>query len=144
MAHFQAARLPIARHISNGSFALRQTINGRVFPDAPMHMVREGELIKMTFINRGEEDHPMHLHGHHFLVLGKNGNRPTGSPIWLDTVNVAPGETVEIGFRADNPGIWMDHCHNLTHTALGMVLHLAYENVTSPYLVGGAAHNHPD
>jgi FtsP/CotA-like multicopper oxidase with cupredoxin domain len=128
----------------NGSFALRQTINGQVFPDAPMHMVREGELVKMTFINRGEEDHPMHLHGHHFLVLGKNGNRPTGSPIWLDTVNVAPGETVEIGFRADNPGIWMDHCHNLTHTALGMVLHLTYENVTSPYLVGGAAHNHPD
>ncbi len=128
----------------NGSFALRQTINGQVFPDAPMHMVREGELIKMTFINRGEEDHPMHLHGHHFLVLGKNGNRPTGSPVWLDTVNVSPGDIVEIGFRADNPGIWMDHCHNLTHTVLGMVLHLTYENVTSPYLVGGAAHNHPD
>ncbi|HET9141286.1 multicopper oxidase family protein [Actinophytocola sp.] len=128
----------------NGAFALRQTINGQVFPDAPMHMVREGELIRMTFLNRGDEDHPMHIHGHHFLVLSKNGNRPSGSPIWLDTVNVRPGDRYEIGFRADNPGVWMDHCHNFLHTRLGMVLHLAYQNVSSPYQVGGTAHNHPD
>lgn len=127
----------------NGSFALRMTVNGEVFPNVPMHMVREGELIKMTFINRGQEDHPMHVHGHHVLVLSRNGERPSGSPIWLDTVNVQPGEIVEIGFVADNPGIWMDHCHNFTHTKLGMVLHLAYAGVTSPYQVGGKAGNHP-
>lgn len=128
----------------DGTFALQQTVNGLVFPDVPMQMVRQGELIRMTFVNRGEEDHPIHIHGHHFLVLGRNGERPAGSPIWLDTINVRPGEAWEIAFKADNPGIWMDHCHNFEHTQLGMVLHLAYENVTSPYLVGGNAHNHPD
>jgi FtsP/CotA-like multicopper oxidase with cupredoxin domain len=128
----------------NGEFTARMTVNGKVFPDAPMQMVREGDLVRMKLINRGDEDHPIHLHGHHFLVLSKNGNRTTGSPMWLDTVNVRPGEIWEIGFRADNPGVWMDHCHNFRHAQLGMVFHLAYENVTTPFLVGGAAGNQPE
>jgi Multicopper oxidase len=127
----------------DGAFALRQTVNGRVYPDTPMHVVSTGDLIRMRFTNRGDEHHPMHLHGHHFLVLSRNGTRPTGSPVWLDTVNVRAGEVWEIGFRADNPGVWMDHCHNFRHAALGMVLHLAYANVTTPYLVGGAPGNSP-
>ncbi|MFI8965396.1 multicopper oxidase family protein [Streptomyces sp. NPDC053493] len=128
----------------NGGFALRQTINGRVFPDAPMLMVKEGELIKVRFLNRGQEDHPMHLHGHHVLVLSHNGKALTGSPIWQDTVLVRPGEEWEVAFKADNPGIWMDHCHNFNHAQLGMVMHVAYENVTTPYQVGGKAGNRPD
>ncbi|MEU8618696.1 multicopper oxidase family protein [Streptomyces sp. NPDC048623] len=128
----------------NGSFALRQTINGRVFPDAPMLMVKEGETIRVRFLNRGQEDHPMHLHGHHVLVLSKNGKPVTGSPLWQDTVLVRPGEAWEVAFKADNPGIWMDHCHNFTHAQLGMVMHLAYENVTTPYTVGGKNANRPD
>jgi hypothetical protein len=38
----------------------------------------------------------------------------------------------------------MDHCHNLQHAADGFVLHLAYEGVTTPFRVGGPAHNHPE
>jgi FtsP/CotA-like multicopper oxidase with cupredoxin domain len=128
----------------DGKFVARMTVNGEVFPNAPMHMVKEGELIKMRFTNRGDNDHPMHVHGHHFLVLSRNGATPSGSPVWLDTVNVRPGEWFEIGFRADNPGIWMDHCHNFVHATKGMVLHLAYENVTTPFVVGGQAHNKPE
>lgn len=128
----------------NGQFTIRFTTNGKAFPDVPMQVVRQGELIRMRFVNRGGEDHPMHLHGHHFLVLTKDGKAVAGSPLWLDTVNVRPGETWEIGFRADNPGVWMDHCHNLGHARLGLVLHLAYENVTSPFQVGGAARNDPE
>jgi FtsP/CotA-like multicopper oxidase with cupredoxin domain len=41
-----------------------------------------------------------------------------------------------VAFRADNPGIWMDHCHNLNHAAAGMLMHLAYRGVTSPFHVG--------
>ena len=80
-----------------------------------MQMVREGDLVKMTFANRSFMDHPMHLHGHHVLVLSRNGEPVSGSPWWADTLNVAPGETYEVAFRADNPGLWMDHCHNLAH-----------------------------
>lgn len=128
----------------NGQFTAKFTVNGKVFPDSPMHLVREGELIRMKFVNRGDEDHPMHVHGHHFLALTKNGKALTGSPMWLDTVNVRPGEIWEIGFRADNPGVWMDHCHQLVHAKQGLVLHLSYENVMTPFQVGGQVGNHPE
>ncbi len=54
------------------------------------------------------------------------------------------GETYEIAFVADNPGIWMDHCHNLEHADDGLVAHLAYAGVTDSYEVGGPAGNDPE
>jgi FtsP/CotA-like multicopper oxidase with cupredoxin domain len=128
----------------DGQFFLRPTINGQVFPHTPMLMVRRGDLVKTTFINRGHNDHPMHLHGHHALVLSRNGQPIVGSPWWTDTLEIKPGEIFEVAFRADNPGIWMDHCHNLDHAAAGMTMHLAYEGVTTPYFVGHASGNRPE
>mgnify|MGYP003893018717 CR=1 FL=1 len=128
----------------NGRFGLLLAMNGEVFPNIPTLMVREGELVKVTFINRTAIDHPMHLHGHHMLVLSRNGKPVTGSPWWTDTLDVEPGEIYEVGFQANNPGLWMDHCHNLEHAAAGMAMHLAYEGVTTPYEVGRATNNHPE
>ena len=65
-------------------------------------------------------------------------------PLWLDTFDVGPGEVWEVALYADNPGIWMDHCHNLEHAALGMVTHLAYRDVTTPFEHGGPAGNAPN
>ncbi|WP_276357898.1 multicopper oxidase family protein [Cohnella caldifontis] len=128
----------------DGQFDFVYTINGRLFPDTPMFMVKEGELIKVTIVNRSAVDHPMHLHGHHALVLSRNGEPSDGSPWWTDTLDVLPGDTYEIAFRADNPGIWMDHCHNLTHAAAGMSMHLMYEGVSTPYTIGTATVNQPE
>jgi FtsP/CotA-like multicopper oxidase with cupredoxin domain len=128
----------------NGRFGTLRAINGAVHPNTAVQLVREGELIKLILVNRSHVDHPMHLHGHHVLVLSRNGVATKGSPIWLDTVSVLPGESWEVAFRADNPGIWMDHCHNLEHVATGMMMHLAYEGVTTPYLAGVATGNSPE
>lgn len=128
----------------NGTFNSLYTINGEVFPNTPMYMVQEGDLVKTTIYNRGEVDHPMHLHGHHMLVLSRNGEASDGSPWWSDTLDVLPGDTYEVAFVADNPGLWMDHCHNLTHAVVGMSMHLMYEGVTSPYEIGSATRNHPE
>lgn len=125
----------------NGTMTNVQTINGYVFPNTPSLMVREGDIVKMKFVNRGFIDHPMHLHGHHILVLKRNGEPVVGSPWWTDTLNVAPGETYEAAFEADNPGLWMDHCHNLDHAAAGMSMHLMYEGVYTPYEIGSATVN---
>ncbi|MBC2364810.1 multicopper oxidase domain-containing protein [Listeria booriae] len=38
-----------------------------------------------------------------------------------------------MAFKADNPGIWMDHCHNLDHATNGMMMHLQYDNVYTPF-----------
>jgi FtsP/CotA-like multicopper oxidase with cupredoxin domain len=128
----------------DGLFNGLWTINGEVFPDTSMQMVREGDLVKTTFVNRSFMDHPMHLHGHHVLILSRNGEPVKGSPWWADTLNVAPGESYEVAFRADNPGIWMDHCHNLDHAAQGMTMHLGYEGVTTPFEAGRETGNRPE
>ena len=109
-----------------------------------MFMVADGDLVHITIENTSGAVHPMHLHGHHMLVLSRDGKPVTGSPWWSDTLNVEPDETYEVAFRADNPGIWMDHCHNLSHAAAGLTMHLAYEGVTTPFVTGGATHNHPE
>jgi FtsP/CotA-like multicopper oxidase with cupredoxin domain len=120
------------------------TINGRLFPDVPMFMVREGDVVRMTISNNSGDVHPMHLHGHHAVVLSRNGVPSTGSPWWVDSLSVADGERYEIAFVADNPGIWMDHCHNLDHANDGLVAHLAYAGVSEPFRVGGRSANEPE
>ncbi|MRG60800.1 multicopper oxidase domain-containing protein, partial [Agromyces sp. CFH 90414] len=109
------------------------TVNGQVFPHIEPIEVREGDVVKLTFANRGFDVHPMHVHGHHVLVLSRDGVPATGAPLWLDTVDVRPGEVWEVALVADNPGIWMDHCHDLSHAAAGMMTTLAYEGVTTPF-----------
>jgi FtsP/CotA-like multicopper oxidase with cupredoxin domain len=128
----------------DGRPAIQYTLNGASFPHVPMLMVAEGDLVAVTYINRSGQHHPMHLHGHHMLVLSRNGHPTTGSPWWVDTLDVAPGDTYRVAFRADNPGIWMDHCHNLEHAADGMILHLGYTGVTSPFRTGPSTTNHPE
>jgi FtsP/CotA-like multicopper oxidase with cupredoxin domain len=120
------------------------TINGHLYPDVPMFMVAEGDVVRMTIRNHSGEVHPMHLHGHHAVVLSRNGVATTGSPWWVDSLNVNDGETYDIAFVADNPGIWADHCHNLNHAVKGLMVHLMYEGVTTPYLIGGPNGNQPE
>jgi len=120
------------------------TINGRMYPDVPMFVVSEGDLVRMTIENSNSDNHPMHLHGHHAVVLARNGVRATGSPLWVDSLEVDRGESYEIAFIADNPGIWMDHCHDLEHAVDGLVAHLAYTGVHTPFRIGGPPSNEPE
>ena len=120
------------------------TVNGGLFPDVPMFHVAEGDVVRMTISNDSGEVHPMHLHGHHAVVLSRNGEEATGSPWWVDSLDVDDGDSYEIAFLADNPGIWMDHCHNLEHAKDGLVAHLAYAGVTEPFRVGGRTENAPE
>ncbi|NUR49950.1 MAG: multicopper oxidase family protein, partial [Hamadaea sp.] len=102
------------------------TVNGAADPDIPPQIVHLGDTVKFTIVNRSLVVHPWHLHGHHVLVLSRNGKAATGSPLWLDSFDVRPGEVWEVTFKADNPGMWANHCHNLAHAEQGMLLHLMY------------------
>jgi FtsP/CotA-like multicopper oxidase with cupredoxin domain len=127
-----------------GKPGLWWTINGHLFPHVPMFVVQEGDVVKVRISNSSGDVHPMHLHGHHAVVLARNGVRASGSPWWFDSLDVGDGETYDVAFVADNPGIWMDHCHNLTHAQQGLVTHLMYAGVTEPYRVGGSSDNEPE
>ncbi|MEV0968450.1 multicopper oxidase family protein [Microtetraspora glauca] len=120
---------------------LGYTVNGKAWPHIPTPVVREGETIRITVVNRSGDTHPMHPHGHHVQVLSRNGVPANG--LRMDTFDVEPGEVWEVVLVADNPGLWMSHCHDLAHAVQGMEFHLAYENITTPFDVGGPAENHP-
>jgi FtsP/CotA-like multicopper oxidase with cupredoxin domain len=120
------------------------SINRHLYPNVPMFVVREGDVVLVHVDNHSSEVHPMHLHGHHMVVLARDGVAATGSPWWVDSLNVAANESYNVAFVADNPGIWMDHCHNLKHAADGMVAHLMYEGFDTPYRIAGPADNRPE
>ncbi|NQU71471.1 MAG: multicopper oxidase domain-containing protein, partial [Rhodospirillales bacterium] len=86
----------------------------------PMLTLTRGASYILAMNNDTAWHHPIHLHGHSFRVIARNG-KPTRHREWRDTVLMAPGEKVEIAFVADNPGDWLFHCHILEHMAGGMV-----------------------
>jgi FtsP/CotA-like multicopper oxidase with cupredoxin domain len=83
-------------------------------------VLRKGESYILSLRNDTAWHHPMHLHGHAFRVIARNG-QPTLRREWQDTVLIAPRESADIAFVADNPGDWMFHCHILEHQAGGMM-----------------------
>jgi FtsP/CotA-like multicopper oxidase with cupredoxin domain len=89
----------------------------------PLEVVA-GQRVELELMNHSMMAHPMHLHGHHFQVVGINGKRLNGAV--RDTVLVPSMGTVVIAFDADNPGRWLHHCHNLYHMATGMMSELVY------------------
>lgn len=97
----------------------RWTINGATFGKADPLLVRQGERVRLEFINRTTMFHPMHVHGHTFAVAG-TGTRK-------DTVIVLPNKSVSVDLDATNPGQWMMHCHNIYHAETGMMINLAYQ-----------------
>ncbi|QYR22360.1 multicopper oxidase family protein [Paenibacillus sp. sptzw28] len=120
------------------------TINGKTGHHIPPLMVKEGEWIKVRLKHELGSEHPMHLHGHLFKVLTKSGKPLTGSPIYADSILLFKGDEYEIAFHANNPGLWMTHCHNLGHAAAGMTMMVNYEGVYTPYRVGTKSGNIPD
>ncbi|QKV95320.1 multicopper oxidase family protein [Streptomyces sp. NA02950] len=95
------------------------SINGKRYDPAQRYPVREGERVRMTFINSTPMWHPFHLHGHTF-ALPDGGARK-------DTAILLPHTRVSVDFDADNPGLWMVHCHNVYHSESGMMTVLGYQ-----------------
>ncbi|RYZ47636.1 MAG: hypothetical protein EOP07_26700, partial [Proteobacteria bacterium] len=83
-------------------------------------------VIRFTLVNETMMHHPMHLHGHFFRVANKNADY---SPM-KHTVDVGPHMSRTIEFKADEPGEWMLHCHNLYHMKTGMARVVKYSTYT--------------
>ena len=92
------------------------TINGKSFPATEAIDVQEGQLVRIRFLNPSQTVHPMHLHGMDMAVIAKDGEA-LAAPQRLNVVDIAPGDTYDVVFRADNPGTWLLHCHDLHHAS---------------------------
>ncbi len=87
---------------------------------APLLTLELGRSYVLNLRNETAWWHPMHLHGHSFRVLTRNG-LPVPHHQWGDTVLMPPKDTVDIAFVADNPGDWMLHCHVTDHQVAGLM-----------------------
>jgi len=100
------------------------TFNGLSAPSVTPLVVRLGSRVRLRFVNLGMDHHPIHLHGHQFVITGTEGGRAPEST-WYPTntvlVGVAQAKVVE--FEAKYPGDWMIHCH-LPHHMMNSMMDL--------------------
>jgi FtsP/CotA-like multicopper oxidase with cupredoxin domain len=123
---------------------LIHTINGKAAPMGTVYLVRTGQVVRLHIVNQTDEFHVMHLHGHVLSVLARDGQVIGGSPVHLDSLLVGPHETWDVAFLADNPGLWMFHCHVLLHAAMGMSAMISYQGITTPFDIGQPFGNEPE
>ncbi|KIX04681.1 uncharacterized protein Z518_05551 [Rhinocladiella mackenziei CBS 650.93] len=97
-------------------------------------VLERNDVVELVLYNRHMLRHPFHLHGHHFQAIYRSeeyGGRYEDSgvteanlpqkPIRRDTLVLPPGGSMVIRFRADNPGVWLFHCHMEWHVHTGLV-----------------------
>jgi suppressor of ftsI len=106
-------------------------INGEKFaPDAaPMVRAKVGTYQHWRVVNASGELHPMHIHQVHFLAYAEN-DKPIADPLWLDTVNVPYGGSVDVIMDFTDPvirGMSVFHCHLLNHEDKGMMAKILFE-----------------
>tara|TARA_R110000823_G_scaffold311718_2_gene437766 strand:- start:178465 stop:180744 length:2280 start_codon:yes stop_codon:yes gene_type:complete len=104
------------------------SMNGVPLSETDNIKIKGNEVTRITLNNLTMMHHPMHLHGHFFRVINKNGEY---SPL-KHTVNVPPMEAVTIEFYGDAYGDWFFHCHVLYHMMGGMARIFSYETPRDP------------
>ncbi|KAK9717745.1 ferroxidase fet3 [Basidiobolus ranarum] len=95
-------------------------------------VIEHNQMIELVINNWDGDEHPFHLHGHQFQVMGRsaagagaydyttNPVKEQTNPVRRDTVQVPGGGYVVFRFRDDNPGIWPFHCHIEWHFEAGL------------------------
>jgi hypothetical protein len=111
---------------TTGEFNTNPIIYGQVNP----FIINHGDIVQIVVNNIDAASHPFHLHGHHFQVLDRprsnTGNWPgrdvnyASNPPMRDTVAVMANSYAVLRFKADNPGVWLFHCHIEWHVEMGL------------------------
>ncbi|MEO7813662.1 MAG: copper oxidase [Usitatibacter sp.] len=97
------------------------TFNSRVFPGIDPLVCRLGDRVRIRVGNLTMTNHPIHLHGHEFVVSGTDGGWVPPGARWPEvTTDVAVGQMRAIEFEATEPGDWAFHCHKSHHTMNAM------------------------
>ncbi len=97
------------------------TFNSRVFPGIDPMVVRQGDRVRIRIGNLTMTNHPIHIHGHEFVVTGTDGGWTPPASRWPEvTTDVAVGQMRAIEFDATDAGDWAFHCHKSHHTMNAM------------------------
>ncbi|CAG8627828.1 18064_t:CDS:2 [Acaulospora morrowiae] len=89
------------------------------------------EPVEILLINAENRSHPFHLHGHTFWIVARGSkdninsiNYNFNNPPFRDTATIDPLSYLAIRYYANNPGVWLIHCHIQWHFEMGMVAQL--------------------
>ncbi|KAJ2690646.1 ferroxidase fet3 [Coemansia spiralis] len=104
-------------------------------PQTHAIVLKHLEYIELVIKNPSILLHPMHPHDHAFQIIEYdsivNQSEPVlrystkcNAPMQRDTFVVPVNHYVKLRFRADNPGVWLLHCHMDVHFGMGMALTL--------------------
>ena len=97
------------------------TFNSRAFPGTDPMVARLGERVRVRVGNLTMTNHPIHLHGHEFVVVGTDGGWTQPGSRWPEvTTDIAVGQMRAIEFTASAEGDWAFHCHKSHHTMNAM------------------------
>jgi len=97
------------------------TFNSRVFPGIDTMNVRQGDRVRIRAGNLTMTNHPLHLHGHEFVVTGTDGGWTPPASRWPEvTADIAVGQMRALEFDATDLGDWAFHCHKSHHTMNAM------------------------
>jgi FtsP/CotA-like multicopper oxidase with cupredoxin domain len=100
------------------------TVNGKAYPHEEEFVLKQGTRYRLTFHNRTDDAHPMHLHRHQFEIAEIYGKATSG--IIKDTVVVPTYGRAIVDFTADQPGLTLFHCHIQHHMDYGFKALLRY------------------
>ena len=94
-------------------------INDKSCAERPIATLQQGRSYIFELRNVSQYQHPIHLHGMTFKVLDSNRRKIT--PYFTDTYLLGRNETARVALVADNPGLWMFHCHVVDHMETGLM-----------------------
>jgi iron transport multicopper oxidase len=113
--------------LTSGALATNTSIYGT---NTNAFVLRKNDVVEIILNNNDKGRHPFHLHGHAFQAIARSeqnagnwaGNETFPNvPMKRDTFMAPPNGNIVLRFRADNPGVWLFHCHIEWHIASGLV-----------------------
>ena len=100
------------------------TVNGKPYPHEQEFLLKQGTRYRLTFHNRTDDAHPLHLHRHQLEIAEIYGKATAG--VIKDTVVVPTYGRASVDFTADQPGPTLFHCHIQQHMDYGFKALLRY------------------
>ncbi|KAJ4520486.1 hypothetical protein HRR83_002491 [Exophiala dermatitidis] len=120
--------------LTTGDLAAHPSIYG---PNTHSYVLSHNQTVEIVLNNQDSGKHPFHFHGHVFqtivrsedeagdydsaLVLNGTVDLPR-VPMRRDTILVRPNGHVVMRFKANNPGVWLFHCHIEWHIESGLIM----------------------
>ncbi|KAK0652067.1 multicopper like protein [Cercophora newfieldiana] len=97
-------------------------------------VLERGQVVELVVNNLDSGKHPFHLHGHNFQAVWRSEEEAgtfgdsnvtseefTKIPMRRDTIVLFPEGNIVLRFKADNPGVWLFHCHIEWHVQSGLM-----------------------